>query len=65
MKRRNKNKYKFSGSRVCETVVGKNISQIVKSKIKVLAISHFNSDTFKSSFQKSPLTLISNTLKEF
>ena len=47
MKGRNKNKYKFSGSRVCETVVGKNISQIVKSKIKVLAISHFNSDTFK------------------
>ena len=47
MKGRNKNKYKFSGSRVYETVVGKNISQIVKSKIKVLAISHFNSDTFK------------------
>ena len=32
---------KFSGSRVCETVVGKNISQIVKSKIKVLAISNW------------------------
>ena len=47
MKGRKKNKYKFSGSRVFETVVGKNISQIVKSRIKVLAISNFNSDTFK------------------
>ena len=47
VKGRNKNKYKFSGSRVCETVVGKDISQIIKSKIKVLAISNFHPDTLK------------------
>ena len=40
MKGRNKNKHKFSGSRVCETVVGSNISQIMRSKIKILAIRY-------------------------